>query len=538
MPLRAAQLFVRCRSLEELGEALGRALQKIGQRPGERSLLALHEGEWGTLLFDEPDPSLARLLSERFGSALLLHLEGGQLALTVQTWEAGRPGEEERDPRPPDFRDVEAAAWELLRYLGVPPALRLLSLPAVEVLRDQTDAALPALLAQDLELLAVSALPPPREEDALPPAEPDVVVASRAGEARALEVRTLPGGIPTEAWARTLAAVEEAQALRLLRALSLGDEERVPRPTFAYKSRQPVRVEKLLAKARQERPWLARLFDPEREPPLTLAGFTALCRTRLGDLRVVRAHGRNLELESGSRVPDLGHRALHGCVRAPVAKAYLVYLSTLDAEAAAEQLAEETRALVLQAPPPPSAGHLLPTLFAGEPNDRAARPLAKGLCAALLFDDGERISPVCASDLAALGLDFDAALDCALARADALTDAAPEGVRWFDLEHGRVVLCEFPDAGAAGRLLSRHARELVLRVLGEESALAAAPTRDSLLACAASDDEGASWLREEARRRFEEGPFPVHPGLWRIGLDQLTNVAEEDPGPSVEGEGK
>src|SRR5712664_485164 len=77
VPLRTSQVFVRAGSLDDLGEALGRALQKC-RRPGEAS-------------------------------------------------------EEERDPVPPRFRDVEAVAWELLEYLGVPPALRLLPLRHIEV---------------------------------------------------------------------------------------------------------------------------------------------------------------------------------------------------------------------------------------------------------------------------------------------------------------------------------------------------------------------------------------------------------------------
>jgi hypothetical protein len=536
VPLRAAQLFVRCRSLEELGEALGRALRKMEKPAGERTLLGLQAGEWGTVVAGQIEPALAQQFSERFGTALAVRLDGGQLALAVQTWDAGQPGDEEIDPRPPHFRDVEAVAWELLRYLGVPPALRLLDLLGIEVLREETGAALPAVLARmgpaHVELTTVSAVPPPRDEGASPPAEPDVVVASQAGESRALEVRALPGGIPTEAWAQALAGIEEAQARRLVCALSGGDEPRMPRPTFAYRSMQALRVGKLLALARRDRPWLSKLLDPEREPPLTLLGFTELSRSRMGEMQVVRAYGRNLEVQA----PGSGLRA-SACVRAPVAKVYVVYLSTLDEDAAAAQLMEETRALLQKPPPPISAEQLLPTLLAGDPGERAVRPLAPDLYAALLFDGGEWIAPVLAVDLVALGIDLEAAFDRAIARAAALTDAAPEGIRWFDLEHGRVVICEFPDAGAAGRLLSPHVRELILQILGEELALAAAPTRDVLLACGASDGEGALWLADEARRRFAEGPFPVHAGLWRIGAGQLTYVAEVDPSPSNDGEG-
>ena len=86
------------------------------------------------------------------------------------------------------------------------------------------------------------------------------------------------------------------------------------------------------------------------------------------------------------------------------------------------------------------------------------------------------------------------------------------------------------------RLLSSHVRELILAILGEETALAAAPTRDSLLACAAHDVEGASWLQEEARSRFAEGPFPVYPGLFHISAGHLHPVAEVGLSGSEEGE--
>src|SRR3954471_11092048 len=73
VPLRAAQLFVRCNSLDELGDALGRALEKKPQQ--DRSFLALHDSGWGTVVGDVASPALARLLSERFGSTLFLELD-------------------------------------------------------------------------------------------------------------------------------------------------------------------------------------------------------------------------------------------------------------------------------------------------------------------------------------------------------------------------------------------------------------------------------------------------------------------------------
>src|SRR5712692_5437064 len=104
VPLRAAQLFIRCSSLEELGEALGRALQRLDRT---HAYLALYEQGWAVLTGDSIEPTLARQLSERFGTALAVHLDGSALALSVQTWESGAPGEEEIDPQPPAFRDVE-----------------------------------------------------------------------------------------------------------------------------------------------------------------------------------------------------------------------------------------------------------------------------------------------------------------------------------------------------------------------------------------------------------------------------------------------
>ena len=468
VPLRAAQLFVRCNSLEELGDALERA-----QPQGV--LIALHEGEWATLLGEPIDPDLARRLAGRFGSALELHLDSSAFSLVVQTWPEGT---EERDPQPPRFRDVEAAAWELLDYLGVPASLRLLELRQIELL---DGGGVQALLSERGELSWVAALSPPRTSEL--PVAPDVVVASKAGESRALEVRQLPDGIPTDAWAQALADVEQAQALRILRALADGDEQRLPRPAFAYRTLQALRMEKLLAKARRARPWLARLCDPDREPPLSLAGFTRLCRTKLPD--VSRAHGPNLELVRDGI-----------CFRAPVREVYGLYLTTLDEDAAAADLAARTLALLDAPVPPQERRFLLPTL-------RGAQP-------AVLHDDGVRISPAQEPDLAQ-----------AIANADARTAAAPEGIRWLDLEHGRVVVCAFRDAGTAGRLLSRAARELMLAVLGAQTALAAAPTRDALLACDATDEEGVGWLREEAARRFAEGPYPASSVLWIVTAEDL-----------------
>src|SRR5262249_21006182 len=151
----------------------------------------------------------------------------------------------------------------------------------------------------------------------------------------------------------------------------------------AYRTLQPLRTEKLLARARRARPWLWRLLDPEREAPLSLAGLTQVARSKLPDARVARAHGEHLELLAGEI-----------CVRAPVREVYEVYLTPRDEAGAAGELAERARALL----PAPLAEaddrSLLPTLLAGDPGPRAAREIAPGLHAVLLHDDGVRVVPV------------------------------------------------------------------------------------------------------------------------------------------------
>src|SRR5207302_1936196 len=101
------------------------------------------------------------------------------------------------------------------------------------------------------------------------------------------------------------------------RALAETEEPRVPRPAFAYRTLQALRMEKLLAKARRARPWLWRLLDPDREPPLSMAGLTQLARSRLAGATVARAHGEHLELLAGD-----------ACVRAPLREVYELYLKT------------------------------------------------------------------------------------------------------------------------------------------------------------------------------------------------------------------
>ena len=36
------------------------------------------------------------------------------------------------------------------------------------------------------------------------------------------------------------------------------------------------------------------------------------------------------------------------------------------------------------------------------------------------------------------------------------------------------------------------------------------------------------WLREEARRRFDEGPFPALPGIFQVTEEGVDPVAEAE----------
>jgi hypothetical protein len=112
-----------------------------------------------------------------------------------------------------------------------------------------------------------------------------------------------------------------------------------------------------------------------------------------------------------------------------------------------------------------------------------------------------------------------------VANVEARTLERPEGFEWFDLEQGRVVVADFDDPAGAGRLLAAGARAMLLQILGG-SCIAAAPTRDSLLACE-DEPDAVAWLRGEARRRFEEGPFPIDPGLVRVSGEGVWAFGEE-----------
>lgn len=529
VPVRIAQLFVRASSLDALAEALSPALERHGRPPEGPGLtfIVLLDGPWATLVLERIDYELAQRLSEQVpGEVVALDLDGSRLFFQSRRFTRGQAGPLDTEPL---GRDVEAVAWDLLGELSVPEALRLLPLAAIETIEAGQQGALPALSVElrsgNFKMWAVGALPPGRAAEA--PVEPDVLLVSAAGEARALEIRRLPAVPATAQLAEALVTVEEAQAQRIARNLAASvDDERIPRPAFAYETLHSARLEPLLQAARARRPWMQQLL---KASPLSHAGFTAKCRAsieRSCGTRVSRAHALRLELESGPRVP--------------LGAAYASYLKSLDEVTSIRSVVDELQTRLLQGPVPlgrraAALAGLLPvvagpTLAKG----RAAAEIAGNLRAALVHDDGGRILPIRLADLAAIELDLDEAFQHAVDNLDARTLAAPEGLTWFDLEHGRVVVSDFDDPSGAARLLTPQGRAMILQILNADACLAAAPTRDTLLACEGDDPDAVAWLREEAQRRFEEGPFPVLPDLLRLTEEGLDPVAEEDLATSGE----
>lgn len=523
VPLRAAQIFVRTASLESFAEGLLPALQEHSRPPegaGLRFLALLDQG-WAAIVLERIDYELARRLSEQVDEELLtLDLDGARLFLQTRRFNRGKPGRLLTEPL---GRDVEVVAWELLASLGVPAALRLLPLAAVEPVTPDHAEALPALLVElkpeNIELWTVGAIPPDRGDEA--PVEPDVVVESAAGESRALEVRRLPAVPATARLAEGLVAIEEAQAQRIARKLAaVTDAERIPKPTFAYELKAAGKLEPLLQGARARRPWLRQLMETA---PLSHAGFSARCRAAIEEelgQQVARVHGLRLELSSG--------------VRVPLGPLYSKYLATLGEELAVRSALDALRPRLQQRAQVPRVREaflsgLLPVVAGPSlPSERASAEVAGDLRAALIHDDGGRILPVLSEDLVAVGVELEDAFQRAVDALDARTIAAPEGLTWFDLEHGRAVVSDFDDAAGAARLLTPKGREMILHILGTDACLAAAPTRDTLLACARGDPDAVDWLREEAQRRFEEGPFPALPELFRLTEEGVDPVAEED----------
>ena len=572
MPVRAAQLLVRTPSLEALGEQLGRALRRQKLAAGAvRTLTVLHQSGWACLLEQgRVDFGLARLLSEQ-GEVHALDLDGSRFALRLRSFRGGEPGPQrqepaERGPLLPLVCDVEQEAWDFLRELGVPPALRLCVAEEVRLFEPGAaegavegaaglDALRIVLTEAGLQATLARGLPPERSEGRSPPARPDSLVESKAGESLALEVRRLPDLVPTAEAADALAAVEEQAALRL--CLELGpllEQERIPRPAFAYETSVIADLAPLMETAREARPWLSRLCDAGIPAPLSHGGFAARSRALLAvavpDARVLRVHGLRLEVRhpgapDAALLFDLAARwqaALLGeepepDPATPHAPSALVDEVDLRLREPLLPLAELPRSAFL-------AG-LLPTLWTGD--DAAFFPSAPlpGLLPAapgaaqaalvprvgLLCDAAGQLRPVEAAALSAHGLGLEDALTRAAENADVRTLAAAAGLHLFDLDHGRVAMTSFDDAAGAGRLASAAFRALLLRLIGAE-VLVAAPTRDTLLACPDSE-EGAAWLQGEAGLRRVEGPFPLPGPLFLLDAGGLRIAAALPPDASA-----
>ncbi len=550
MPVRAGQILVRTPSLEALATLLGRSLRRQKVTPGSaRTLAVLYQSGWACVLEQgRVDFGLARLLSEG-GEAHALELDGARFFLKLRSSRGGEPGplrQEPVDAGPllPVVCDVEQEAWDFLRELGAPPALRLCTHEDVRLFEaGDGDGAQSGLQALRLTLTAAGAetvlqarllrgVPPERSEGLSPPARPDSLVESLAGESLALEVRKLPGLVPTAAAADALAAVEEQAALRL--CLELGpllEQERLPRPAFAYETPALQELLPLLDEAREARPWLTRLCHPGVPAPLSHAGFAlrsrALLSAAVPDARVLRVHGLLLEVRhpgapDSALLLDLAPRwqaVLLGEEPEPD-PAQPAAPSPLVAEV--DQRLREPLLALADLPRSSFLAGLLPTLLAegdaaffpsiplvAAPGPERAPPVG------LLCDAARQLRPVDSRALAAHGLSLEAALARAEENADARTLSSPSGLHLFELEHGRVAMTSFGDAAGAGRLASASFRALLLELLGSDEVLVATPTRDTLLACPDSE-EGAAWLRDEAGLRRSEGPFPLPGPLFSL----------------------
>ena len=547
MPLRAAQLLVRSPSLASLGDLLERALRRQKLAAGAaRELVLLHAEGWGCVLErGRADGGLARLLSEAAeGVVVASELDGARCSWRWRQFAGGEAGPQRQEPREagpdlPSVADVEQECWEALAALGVPAALRLLALEDVP-LHSQAGYGVPALRlrlsAQGLSTAASSALPPERPDRPEAPVRPDSIVQSKAGETRALEVRLLPDLAPTPAAAEAMAAVEEQVSLRLCLQLAPHHEEaRLPRPTFVWRTARGDELSRLLLAARAERPWLARLSDNSVPPPLTHAGFAERARGLLAavlpDARVLRLHGLFLELRHpGSAdgaiklgLEDRWRAALLGEEPEPDPAA------PGDGGALAAEVNQRLRQPLLAVaalPRDAALAGLLPALLSdANSHGRATQPFAGGLRLGLLCDAAGQITPIDDAALAGLGLGFGAALEQALENADALTLLTPRGLLFFDLEQGRVAVTDFDDPAGSGRLASPSFRALLLQLLGP-ACLAAAPTRDTLLACAGGVPLAEAWLRAEAAQRYQEGPFPVAPAVFEVAEEAVAPLSD------------
>jgi hypothetical protein len=539
VPVRAAQLLLRCPSREALAALLSRALrrQKLAAG-GSRELRALVSSGWACVVEKgRADFGLARLLSEGGegvppGEVLALELDGGRFQLRWRAFLRGEPGALREEPPAlgahlPLVCDVEQEAWDALAAAGVPAELRLWGFEDARI--DEGAAELepgPAgalglratASAEEIAILPCRCAGPERAEGPSPPVQPDSLVKSEAGELLALEVRRLPALPPTPEAAGALAAVEEQQALRLCLWLGpLFEEERLPRPAFVYETRYQRELGALLETAREERPWLCHLLDPGAPSPLSHAGFASRALRLLAahGTRVLRAHGLSLELQH----PQEPFAALLYSL-APRWQAMLLGEEPEPAGRGPSVIADEAMNR-LREPVPPLAGlprwallsGLLPTLshdpaLPGAPlQARGAQADSPSPRVCLLCEAQGLLRPVTADALSAAGLSLEEALARALENEGARTLAEPGGLHFFELEHGPVAMTSFTDAGGAGRLASPAFRALLLRLLGP-SLLLAAPTRDTLLACD-DNEEARAWLEDEAGRRRSEGPFPL-----------------------------
>jgi len=213
MPVRAGQILLRTPSLDALAAQLGRSLRRQKLAPGSaRTLAVLYDAGWACVLEQgRVDFGLARLLSEGADDggarsqweAHALELDGARFFLKLRSSHGGEPGalrQEPADEGPllPVVCDVEQEAWDFLRELSVPPGLRLCTFDEVRLF-DAASAEGGAAGVEALRLTLTAAgpepalqarmlrgLPPERSEGLSPPARPDSLVESRAGESLAL----------------------------------------------------------------------------------------------------------------------------------------------------------------------------------------------------------------------------------------------------------------------------------------------------------------------------------------------------------------
>ena len=490
---------------------------------GERRVRAVAQGEW-TCVVEESgavDGALARRLSRAAGFCLAVELDGQRYALRLRAWTAGEPGTDLASAAElPE--DVEQLAWRALAEAGVPAGLRLARFSdLVEVDGDGLAGGELVLDGAGLHARELALAPLDAPDGPLPPARADLWLEDDAGAASVVELRHVAAPRSAE-HALRLAALEEAAAARLVPKLAAeADGSLVPSLRFEY---DDATAGAAAAEARVSRPRLVRWLTPG---VASAVGFAEDVRAALGPLGVTVTRCRPGLVEYSR--PGHPGWTFEVALRQPFAD----YLA-LDAEprSPAAVVATAVRARLAAAEPAPETWDaaaarlgLLPTLVAEDAPDRASAPLAGALRAALLARVEGRIAPVSAAALDAWGLAWDEALLYAVANADEATAAAPEGLTYYDLDDGRVIVASFDDPAGAGRLLSPTVRRLLCELAGGPC-LAAAPTRDTLLAISAAEPGVLGWLQAEAARRFAEGPHPISPELFAL---TETEVIALDP---------